>query len=129
MSLNVSFKAVLLSEDRRTLLGRNPRQEWELLGGRPDPRDATPQETLRREFLEEAGLAIVVGPILDSWIYDLGNLGRICVVTYSATVTDEAPLQVSAEHSEVRWFSAHEALNASMPRGYKESIMCALATL
>lgn len=125
MALHVSFKAVLLDDGGRVLLGRNPREEWELLGGRPDPIDASPQDALRREFLEEAGLAIDVGPLLDSWIYDLGELGRICIVTYLATLADDASLMVSEEHSDLRWFTPEEALDAPMPQGYKNSIATA----
>lgn len=127
MSLGVSVKAVLQDDAGRVLLGRNPRDEWELLGGRPDPEDSTPQDTLRRELLEEAGIAIDFGPILDSWIYDLGDLGRVCIVTYCATPANGARLQVSDEHSDLRWFTADEALAARMPRGYKDSIRAAEA--
>ena len=123
MALNVSIKAVLLDDEDRVLLGRNPRGEWELLGGRPDPEDASPQETLRRELREEAGIAVDVGPILDSWIYDLGELGRVCIVTYCASISDTSAPQVSEEHSDLRWFTVEEALAARMPQGYKDSIL------
>lgn len=125
MPLNVSIKAVLLDDQGRVLLGRNPRLEWELLGGRPDPEDASPQDTLRRELREEAGLAIDVGPILDSWIYDLGELGRICVVTYLASPAERAPPHLSEEHSDLRWFTPDAAREVTMPWGYKDSIEAA----
>ena len=127
MALNVSIKAVLRDDEGRVLLGRNPRGEWELLGGRPDPEDTSPQETLRRELLEEAGLAITVGPILDSWIYDLGDTGRICLVTYLASPATTTPPHLSEEHSDLRWFTPAQAQEATMPQGYKDSIAAASA--
>lgn len=125
MALNVSIKAVVLDDQDRVLLGRNPRQEWELLGGRPDAEDASPQATLRRELREEAGIDIIVGPILDSWIYDLGDPGRICIVTYLATPSSAAPLLLGEEHSNLAWFTPEAAFDAPMPQGYKNSIASA----
>ncbi|MGW2571496.1 NUDIX domain-containing protein [Streptomyces sp. NPDC001537] len=70
-AIDTSFKAVLLDSEMHVLLGTNPRGEGELLGGRAEAQDAAPQDTVRREVREEAGIDIVVGAIIDTWFYDV----------------------------------------------------------
>ncbi|MGP5086890.1 NUDIX domain-containing protein [Brachybacterium tyrofermentans] len=80
---------------------------------------------LRCELLEEAGIRIDVGRLLDSWIYDLGELGRVCIVTYLATPATGTELLISEEHSDLRWFPPEEALRATMPQSNKDRIEAA----
>ena len=54
----VSIKGVLLL-DGRVVLVKNPRDEWELPGGRVDGVEAHAQ-TLSREFAEELALDIAI---------------------------------------------------------------------
>ncbi len=61
MSLAISIKGVLI-EDGSVLLLENERAEWELPGGRPELGE-DPAACLAREFAEELGARIVVGPI------------------------------------------------------------------
>src|SRR5580693_2116640 len=69
MSLAVSVKGVLI-EDGSVVLLENERGEWELPGGRPEPGE-DPATCLVREFAEELGAAVAVGPIIDSWNYEV----------------------------------------------------------
>jgi 8-oxo-dGTP pyrophosphatase MutT (NUDIX family) len=120
--MDTSFKAVLLDDTLRVLLGTNPRQEWELLGGRADPQDRDPRETIRRELAEEAGLDADIGPIIDIWYYDIPREGRVAVASYLARPRSRAPLLISPEHTELHFFSLHEIDKLAMPSGYKTTI-------
>ena len=116
----VSVKAVLGWDDRVVVL-RNRRGEWELPGGRLDATDDSPQDALRREIGEELGLAAVVGPMIDSWIYDVEGK-RVLILTYACESSRPAVLNHSDEHTEVGILTAAELANAAMPSGYLQSI-------
>jgi 8-oxo-dGTP pyrophosphatase MutT (NUDIX family) len=62
----VSIKGVLLL-DQRVVLVKNPRDEWELPGGRVDEGEAHAQ-TLTREFAEELSIDVRVGKAIDSYL-------------------------------------------------------------
>lgn len=119
--MQVSFKAVIFDTSHRVLLGRNPRGEWELLGGRAEPDDADPEDTLRREAMEEAGLQIEVGRLIDVWYYTVEG-SRIAIASYAAHVTDSSRAEISDEHSELRFFALDELPALTLPDGYKRSI-------
>jgi 8-oxo-dGTP pyrophosphatase MutT (NUDIX family) len=118
--MDTSFKAVVFDEHGRVLLGKNPREEWELLGGRADPGDISPEDTIRRELLEETGIEVSLGPLIDIWFYDVAG-GRIAVASYLASIATgtKAP---SIEHSELAFFDADELDGLNLPAGYKMSI-------
>ena len=116
----VSVKAVLGWDDQVVVL-RNRRGEWELPGGRLDATDDSPQDALRREISEELGLSAVVGPMIDSWIYDVDGK-RVLILTYACTAGRPAVLSHSDEHTEVGVLTAAEIANANIPSGYLQSI-------
>ena len=116
----VSVKAVLGWDDQVVVL-RNRRGEWELPGGRLDATDDSPQEALRREIGEELGLSAVVGPMIDSWIYDVDGK-RVLILTYACKASRPAVLSHSDEHTEVGVLSAAELANTAIPSGYLQSI-------
>ncbi|MGR6968158.1 NUDIX domain-containing protein [Streptomyces cynarae] len=120
--IDTSFKAVLLDSETRVLLGTNPRGEWELLGGRAEAQDATPQDTVRREVYEEAGIDITVGAIVDTWFYDVPGKGRVAVTSYLARPVGDVSLVLSAEHADLAFFHARELDDINLPEGYRRSI-------
>ena len=63
MNHPVSIKGVLLL-DGRVVLVKNPRDEWELPGGRVDAGEAHAQ-TLSREFAEELAINVCVGEAIE----------------------------------------------------------------
>jgi len=116
----VSVKGVL-GWDGNVVVLRNERNEWELPGGRLDATDHSPEVALRREFREELGLDVVVGPIIDSWIYDVASK-RVLIVTYACTASRPSTLGHSDEHTAVAEFAPADLRSESMPAGYLRSI-------
>lgn len=110
---DTSFKAVLLDREMRVLLGTNPRGECELLGGRAEAQDASPQDTVRREVREEAGIDIVVGAIVDSWFYDIPGKGRVAVTSYLARPVGDVSLALGTEHADWACADEREPLHSS----------------
>lgn len=117
----VSVKGVLIY-DNAVLLLANDRDEWELPGGRIDADDATPQETLVREFDEEVGLAVSIAGIIDSWIFDVADK-RVLIVTYRCDLIGEWPghIDFSEEHVGVL-LAPIDSLPSNLPQGYRRSI-------
>ncbi|MCX5206730.1 NUDIX domain-containing protein [Streptomyces sp. NBC_00237] len=123
----VSVKGVALDAHGRVLLLKNEREEWELPGGRLEPTDLSPEETVVREVSEESGWVVKAGPLLDVWIYqplpETNPDRRVVIVTYGCTVLtpDTAPV-LSHEHKQIGLFTAGEVSALRMPDGYKQSI-------
>lgn len=127
--MEISFKGVLFDEEGRVLLGLNPRNEWELLGGRADPEDEGPAHTIAREFHEEAGLDVQVSDLIDIWYYDIPRRGRVAIASYVVSLTSPGvgSWSASEEHSSLRRFSLEEVRALDMPAGYKRTISAAAA--
>ena len=123
--MDISVKAVLFDAAGRVLLGANPRHEWELLGGRAEPGDTCPQDTIRRELTEEAELAVSVGDLVDIWYYDVPGAGRVAVASYLAWADGPTGLAPSGEHAELRWFWVDELAGLPLPEGYRTTIRAA----
>lgn len=66
---SVSMKGVVIVEDHVILL-QNERNEWELPGGKPVPGE-TPEDTVAREISEELNISVIVGGIVDAWMYEI----------------------------------------------------------
>jgi len=120
---SVSVKGVLGWEGSVVVL-RNNRGEWELPGGRLDATDASPAAALRREMNEELGLDVEVGPLVDSWIYDVEGK-RVLILTYSCNAERPVDLGYSDEHTDVAEFTLDALRSESIPEPYLRSIEAA----
>ena len=116
----VSVKGVL-GWDGRVVVLRNRRGEWELPGGRLDATDASPEAALRREMGEELGLDVEVGPLVDSWIYDVEGK-RVLILTFACTAERPPELVHSDEHVDVAEFELERLRREPIPEGYLRSI-------
>ena len=116
----VSVKGVLGWGGQYVVL-RNRRGEWELPGGRLDASDAGPVEALKREMSEELGLEVEVGPIVDSWVYEVEGK-RVLILTYGCQAEQPAELSISDEHIEVALMDEAQLDRAVFPAGYLRSI-------
>ncbi len=118
--LPVSVKGVLI-EGGAVVLLQNERDEWELPGGRLEVAEA-PEACVVREFREEVGASVQVGPILDSWVYEVLSDRFVFIVTYAVSRCGSEQLSVSSEHKRLRWWPVHRLPGAELPEGYRRSI-------
>lgn len=100
------------------LLVLSRRGEWELPGGKLRLGEPL-EECLRREFCEEVGVEVAVGPLLGVASHHVH--ADILVLTYGCFVTERTEPQVSDEHDAARWWSAAEFPNLPVPTGYRVS--------
>ena len=119
--LPISIKGILLHQ-QRVLLVKNDRKEWELPGGRLEQGE-TPEETLRRELLEELGLPCNVKRIVDAWVFPVLENREVFIVTYLCECNEQTQIQLSDEHVEYRWFEVKDLGLIALPHGYRNSIM------
>src|SRR3984885_5451866 len=125
MSAAISVKGVLV-EDGRVVLLENERSEWELPGGRPEPGE-DPALCLAREFAEELGAEIAVGPVVDCWNYEVLPDRHVMIVTYRVIRGAPGELRVSSEHRRFGWFALGAIDRSPLPDGYRRSIRAAVA--
>lgn len=118
----VSVKGVVLDAEKRVLLLRNERREWELPGGRLEETE-TPEQCVVREISEESGWTAEAGLLLDTWVYEPLPGAKVLIVTYGCRLPENSPPpRLSHEHQEIALFPPEEIDSLTMPEGYKHSI-------
>jgi 8-oxo-dGTP pyrophosphatase MutT (NUDIX family) len=131
----VSVKGVLLRKDNGTaevLLLRNDRDEWELPGGRPEAQE-TPEACLTREILEETGLAVKVGPLIQNGLLTIPpphalKTTDVLILAYGcylhAPSDARALIALSSEHKSATWIGIKELPAMSdIPEIYKAAVL------
>ena len=110
----VSVKGVVFV-DSRVLLLRNERDEWELPGGKLEAGEA-PEACCEREILEETSLKVVVGALVDAWVYQLGSDIRVLILTYGCEIAAGNPrFVIRGEFKAGRLFADDEIPTDSTP--------------
>ena len=120
MTLPTSIKGVLLVEGGVVLV-KNPRNEWELPGGRIEPGES-PESTLAREFEEELAIQINVATPIDSYIFEVLPERNVRIVTYGCTLAGSFAPRISDEHTEYCVCPIDELGALNLPSGYRQSI-------
>jgi len=120
MTYPTSVKGVLLV-DRKVLLVKNSRDEWELPGSRIDEGEQHSQ-TLSREFAEELSLEVVMSAPIDSYSFEVIPGRHVFIVTYGCTLVGEFRPAISHEHTEHCLWPIERLSELNLPVGYKRSI-------
>lgn len=120
MTYPVSVKGVLLIGERVVLV-KNPRGEWELPGGRSDAGEDHAQ-TLAREFAEELAVEVAVGPLVDSYVFEVIPGRHVAIVTYGCALAGEFSPRLSSEHSAHCVHPVARLAELKLPAGYRRSV-------
>ena len=103
------------------MLVKNPRNEWELPGGRVDAGEAHAQ-TLSREFAEELSLEIAVDAPIDSYLFEVIPGRHVQIVTYGCRLTGDFKPRISDEHTEHCLWPVERLAEINLPAGYRRSV-------
>lgn len=116
-----TVKAVVVSPDRRVLLARNKRDEWELPGGWPTREDETVADVIRREVSEEAAIEVEVGPLLHA---ELANVGghHVVIVIYGCSSAVPQDARPGDEHGALKWATHAETADLDLIAPYVTAI-------
>lgn len=120
MDSAVSIKGVLLIEGQVVLV-KNPRNEWELPGGRTD-RGETHAQTLAREFFEELSIEVAISKPIDSYVFEVIPGRHVSIVTYGCDLAGTFAPRLSEEHSEHCLWPVDRLSEINLPEGYKRSV-------
>lgn len=115
--LNSEHKLLLLKRSKKCL---NPKK-WDLPGGHIDENESI-VDTIKREALEETGLSVEIGPIINVVEFDKSHKAfkeEKRGLRYIAMTTDFEVKLNKDEHSEFKWLSFDEAITLLEDEGFE----------
>jgi 8-oxo-dGTP diphosphatase len=125
---------VLLMQVNPAKLHGERKDYWDLPGGRVQKDDSI-EDTLRREVLEETGIAEIaniqpVSMVLSNIRIPVGNHESVGLIlsVYTCTIPDDTPVMLSDEHVAYEWFAPKKAAELLRVK-YPESFCKAIAQL
>jgi 8-oxo-dGTP pyrophosphatase MutT (NUDIX family) len=114
--------ALIRDEAGRILLVRHVEGHWQLPGGAVDP-DERPEDTARRECLEEASIEIRLGRVLGSFggpeyraTYRNGDEIGVVATLWEAEIVGGTPQPGDDETQDVGWFAPDELTTLDLRR-------------
>ncbi len=113
---------VVISVDQQILLLRRPTGEWDLPGGRCDSGEAL-EETLRRELLEEIGMAPKHAYFMQTGWRPRTNKSPVHVAFYGCVLDRRrlmSELQLSPEHQDAQLIAVTALSRLTMPPLYAQ---------
>lgn len=109
----VGVNGVIFSEDRKMLLERRADDgTWGIIGGWCEAGES-PQESLKREFLEETGLNVKVIELIDIFTRRPGDFGQPHTSYHPLFICEilDGSLQTSFESLEIKFLNFNEVKN------------------
>jgi 8-oxo-dGTP pyrophosphatase MutT (NUDIX family)/diadenosine tetraphosphate (Ap4A) HIT family hydrolase len=115
----LSCKAVITAAERVLLL-RNPRGEWELPGGRPEPGESGPAAVVR-EVREETALEVEPDALVAEWRFAPVPGREVAVAAWGCRVARPLPVRLAEEHEQAGWFAPGELAGLELAEGYRRA--------
>jgi 8-oxo-dGTP pyrophosphatase MutT (NUDIX family) len=115
----------IISVDQQILLLRRPTGEWDLPGGRCDAGEAL-EETLRRELMEEIGMAPKHAHFMQTGWRPRTNKSPVHVAFYGCALDRRqlvSELQLSPEHQDAQLMAGTALSQLTMPPLYAQMAM------
>jgi len=123
----VSVKGIIFDSAGKIWLRKNSRKEWELPGGKIDP-DEQPEETVKREIMEEMSLSVKVGDIVDSFLIKIPDSideseGVLVLIYYCKALGPTGEFEITEPGvTEFKTFSISEVEKINIWPQYKTAI-------
>ncbi|RUL73066.1 NUDIX domain-containing protein [Dyella choica] len=113
--LPISVKAIMW-RGKSVLFLKNPRGEWELPGGRPEPGEDEPQ-TVIREVKEECGFEITSARPIGRQVCEVLPGKWVDIRFFDCDFVQDTP-NLSDEHTDARWIPIEESRPRDLPEFY-----------
>lgn len=124
--MRAAGKAVIVNDNGKILVIKRKGEEthlenlWDVPGGRFDYGE-TPQEGLKRETREEAGLEIEIVEPVRSWTFTRDNGEQVFGTTFLCE-PESFDIEIGDEHSEHRWIEPEKLDDIAMHDGLREGL-------
>ena len=119
MSFPVSVKGIVHNTGRILLL-MNPRNEYELPGGRIEIGESV-SDCLKREIFEECGLDVDIVSFSGAGLFEVIPGKFVFIVAFHCSANSEA-IAVSDEHRDHLWIRADDLESVNIPKFYVDLI-------